>query len=114
MTVMKLPPQLPENLQTRANIVSAYDLCLNLERGILEETKSERDSERSLVLCRILGYLLYYIPMDVGQENVALEIHSCSRDRKGLLQLGETYLDHFIRPCTFSTSQCFDLHLTHT
>jgi len=115
---MKLPPHLPNNLQTRANIVLAYTICLNLEKGILEETKSskmaERHSERRLlVLCRILGFLLLYIPTDVGRENVAHEIQICGKDRESLLQLGEMYLDHFIRPCMLSTFHCFDFYLTH-
>ena len=50
--------------------------------------------------CRILGYLVHFLPIHHGIEYVCTAIISCADD-SALFDLGKTYFDHYIRACMF-------------
>ena len=97
-----LPQELPHRLRdiAHAQVVTAYNICLVLEKSLQQAIERGEDSGNSLMYVRILGYLIHYVPTEQGLKTVAEEITSSSND-SDLLQLGKMYFDHYIRACTF-------------
>ncbi|KZT06607.1 uncharacterized protein LAESUDRAFT_725698 [Laetiporus sulphureus 93-53] len=83
------------NSPTEANAKSLYSL-------VLEAEAAASGHEQNLVRSRILGYLILHPLGDQSRARVLLEIASCNRNHDNrnevLYQLGEFYLQHFIRP----------------
>ena len=97
-----LPSQLPPRLQDNPHVVSAYNICLKLERSLQEATDGRQGIETNVVYIRILGYLIHHVPTDRGLRTVVHEIVSCSDD-SALLEVGKMYYNHYIRACTFAS-----------
>lgn len=98
-----LPLQVPQSLQQHHNlhkIVSAYNICLRVERSLQEDIDKGDDVGRKQIYIRILGYLIHYVPTDRGLGHVVNEIVSSLSD-SALLDVGKSYFDHYIRACTF-------------
>ncbi|KXN84498.1 hypothetical protein AN958_12410 [Leucoagaricus sp. SymC.cos] len=90
-----LPREVPQRLQHLAHPVSAYDICLRLEES-LELAVDNDDVGNNLVYIRILGYLIHYVPTDLGLRKIVEEISSCVDD-SAILAVGQLYYDHYIR-----------------
>lgn len=77
-----LPPELPQHLQERADISSAYTICLNIEHSLqksAEEIPGSTNEEKidaisHLVFIRVLGYLLLFWPKITGVQATSTEI----------------------------------------
>jgi hypothetical protein len=108
-----LPAKVPERLRNRAHIVSAYDICLRLEKSLQQATDKGEDVGKSMINIRILGYLIHFVPTDQGLKTVVDEITSC-KDDFALLNVGKMYYDHYIRACMFATSTYLTCHLTRS
>jgi len=90
-----LPSQLPPRLHS-PHVVSAYNICLKLERSFQEATDGRQDVKKNIVYIRILGYLIHHVPTDRGLRTVVHEIVSCADD-SALLEVGKMYYNHYIR-----------------
>jgi hypothetical protein len=107
-----LPPQVPPGLQHIAHIVSAYNICLRLEKSLQSDRYEGKDVGRNLIYIRILGFLIHHVPTDRALKTVVYEISSCA-DNSALLKVGEMYYNHYIRACTFAPLSTLLLcHLT--
>ncbi|KAK0435688.1 uncharacterized protein EV420DRAFT_1592662 [Desarmillaria tabescens] len=73
------------------NGISAYNICLEFE-------KSAPAGSVALMHARILGYLIIHSPSPSARHEVVKVIHSCAQDHAKLSQLGQTFLNYFIRP----------------
>jgi len=102
LTMSKLPSptKLPVRMQNNSHIMSAYTLCLKLEESVQARMDANEDVRRSMIYCRILGYLLIHYPNDVAWKKVQSDIVSATTDQ-AMLEVGQFYFDHFIRACTF-------------
>ncbi|KIJ47305.1 hypothetical protein M422DRAFT_164180, partial [Sphaerobolus stellatus SS14] len=98
----KLPSEAPPRFRNDPSVISAYNICLNLERGIQKEIDATRDVGRSMIYCRILGYLIHYAPSDEASKAVVQEIISCNEERVSLLEVGEMYYNHYIGAFRFN------------
>ena len=102
MNMTSLPRQVPAILQQHhnlCNIVSAYNICLGMERSLQEDIDKGNDVGRNQIYIRILGYLIHHVPTDRGLGHVVTEITSAMRD-SDLLEVGKRYFDHYIQACT--------------
>ncbi|KDR73312.1 hypothetical protein GALMADRAFT_270137 [Galerina marginata CBS 339.88] len=93
-----LPPKVPERLQDDVHVhaVSAYNICLSVESSLQLAVNNGENVEKDIIYIRILGYLIHFVPTDLGLTVVVAEIFSAKSDRD-LLNVGKTYFDHFIR-----------------
>lgn len=80
--------------QVESRIFEALESNLNL----LGSTKSVLESQ--LMYLRIVGYLLFHVPLDTGKEHVAQSVLSCKTD-EDIFDLGKIYQQHFICVCKF-------------
>jgi hypothetical protein len=96
-----LPLDLPLRLQYIPHVVSAYNICLRLEKSLQEDADEGRDVGINMVYIRILGYLIHHVHTDQGLKTVVYEIVS-AKDNSALLELGMSYYNHYIRACTFA------------
>ena len=98
-----LPSQVPPRLRDIAHVVSAYNICLRLEKSLQDAANKGEDREvgKKLIYIRIMGYLIHHVPTDRGLKTVVLEISSSEND-SDLLQIGKMYFDHYIRACMFT------------
>jgi hypothetical protein len=97
-----LPLQVPQRLRNLAHVVSAYNICLRLEKSLQETANGGQDVGKNLIYIRILGYLEHYVPTDRGLKTVVYEITSSAND-SALLEVGQMYYNHYIRACTFAS-----------
>lgn len=97
-----LPPQLPERFQGDANVhaASAYKFCSRLQGSLQQAVDKGENVGNDIIYIRTLGYLLHFVPTDVGLKVVVAEIFAAMSDR-ALLNVGKMYFDHFIRACAF-------------
>lgn len=97
-----LPPKLPERLQNDAHVraVNAYDICLRVQGSLQQAVDNGKNVGNDIIYIRILGYLLHFVPTNVGLKVVVTEIFVAKSDRD-LLNLGKMYFDHYIRACAF-------------
>ncbi len=67
------------------------------------QTAGKSINEDHIVICaRILGYLLLNAPSQSALREVANVVHSCRKDDSrydNFLELGDCFLNWFIRPC---------------
>lgn len=96
-----LPPEVPKRLEHLAHVVSAYNICLRLEKSLQKAIDKGESVGQDMIFVRILGYLIYFVPTDQGLNTVVQEISSCNEDSATLLAVGKMYYDHYIRACTF-------------
>ncbi|KAK2462469.1 hypothetical protein APHAL10511_005439 [Amanita phalloides] len=99
-----LPPLVPQRVQDRAAVVSAYNMLQRLENTILAEnnrasvvTRGKNKRDVDLMYCRIIGHFFHHVPSDRGLVNLVREVTSTSGDRQKLLDLGKLYYDHAFR-----------------
>ncbi|KIM38162.1 hypothetical protein M413DRAFT_420662 [Hebeloma cylindrosporum] len=93
-----LPSEIPERLGKTAEVFSAYDTCLTLEKKLQLAFDKGDDVRDNLIYVRILGYLIHYVPTDQGLESIIEEVRSCAdADDSALFDVGKSYYDHFIR-----------------
>ncbi|KAF8326943.1 hypothetical protein F5887DRAFT_1084106 [Amanita rubescens] len=93
-----LPLLLPQPLQDRASVVSAYNMLRRLEATILAENDHVTSNRRDVDLimhCRIVGHFFHHVPGDRGLANLVREVNSTCGDRQKLLDLGKLYYDGF-------------------
>lgn len=89
------PASEQEALAPHPNAISAYDTCLNFEIHALENNAAQ-----DVIRARLMGYLLLHAPPHPNAlPEVVRCIHSCGGDYSKLSELGQTFLDYFIRPC---------------
>ncbi|KIJ27250.1 hypothetical protein M422DRAFT_37885 [Sphaerobolus stellatus SS14] len=93
----KLPPQVTPRLLDNPYAVSSYNMCLKLEKDLQDEIDAGHDVGRSMIYCRILGYLLLHAPSDKAFSVVRREIDACEEKSDRLLQVGAIYYNHYIR-----------------
>ncbi|KXN80817.1 hypothetical protein AN958_07253 [Leucoagaricus sp. SymC.cos] len=91
-----LPRDVPLRLRHLAHVVSAYDICLRLEKSLQLAIDNGDDIGNNPVYVRILGYLIHYVPTDLGLRKIVEEISSCVDD-SAILAVGQMYYDHYIR-----------------
>ncbi|KXN83403.1 hypothetical protein AN958_01476 [Leucoagaricus sp. SymC.cos] len=91
-----LPHEVPQRLQHLAHVVSAYDICLKLEESLQLAVDNDDDVGNNPIYVRILGYLIHYVPTDLGLRKIVEEISSCVDD-SAILAVGQLYYDHYIR-----------------
>ncbi|KXN83933.1 hypothetical protein AN958_00797 [Leucoagaricus sp. SymC.cos] len=91
-----LPREVPQRLQHLAHVVSAYDICLKLEESLQLAIDNDDDVGNNPIYVRILGYLIHYVPTDLGLRKIVEEISSCVDD-SAILAVGQLYYDHYIR-----------------
>ncbi|KAK0216735.1 hypothetical protein EDD85DRAFT_798168 [Armillaria nabsnona] len=91
MPAAALPPVtgIPDGLD--ANDISAYNVCLEFENSVTS-------NNHALIHARVLGYLIIHSPSRTALHEVVKVIHSCAGDHSKLSQLGQTFIDYFIRP----------------
>ncbi|KAH7886546.1 hypothetical protein F5I97DRAFT_1867971 [Phlebopus sp. FC_14] len=85
-----LPPRTEAKLGHYRNGLSAYDVCLRLEKNAT--------TDEGRMHARILGYLILHAPSHMAQSEVVKVIHSCAEDQKKLFDLGQCFRLWFIRP----------------
>ena len=97
-----LPPKLPERLQNDAHVdtMSAYNICLRVESSLQQAVNNNENIGNDIIYIRILGYLIHFVPTDLGLRVVVAEILSAKSDR-ALLDVGKMYFNHYIRACAF-------------
>ncbi|KAF9062653.1 hypothetical protein BDP27DRAFT_1233257 [Rhodocollybia butyracea] len=86
-----LPP--PKNIEHRFQTPdhsNAYTSVYNFHQRVL-------GGEASVIRARVLGFLLILSPNDTVRAEVVSTVVSCSND-SALYDLGEVYMDFFIRP----------------
>ncbi|KAF5334992.1 hypothetical protein D9611_010051 [Ephemerocybe angulata] len=81
----------PKQAESYPDWASAYAAILDIERGI--EERQIGDS-KSLIFCRILGYLLECAPGGEARSIVASEILDCNGDVDRILAIGAWYFEH--------------------
>jgi len=72
------------------NALSAYNVCLDFQ------SKAPDDD---VIRARVLGYLILNAPSATAQDEVVKVIRSCNHNFRSLSELGETFINYFIRPC---------------
>jgi hypothetical protein len=102
-----LPLSLPEHFQLDMVVFTAYVICREIERQIVESVVQLKSTISPLVSVRILGWLLIYTPTDTGRTNIGREITSCESLQK-VIDLGVHYHNHFIRCCERLIHRFFD------
>jgi hypothetical protein len=94
-----LPPASSEKVgNLEPNALSAYNVCLDFERAAA--AKTDIDATRH---ARVLGYLILYAPSVHAHHEVIKEIHSCAQKYDTLSELGQYFMDYFLRPCKLFT-----------
>ncbi|KAK2462571.1 hypothetical protein APHAL10511_005414 [Amanita phalloides] len=78
-----LPPLVPQRVQDRPDVVSAYNMLRRLETTILAEIDHATSSvvtDVDLMYCRIVGHFFHHVPSDRGLGNLVREAVSiCKR-----------------------------------
>ncbi|KAF9242093.1 hypothetical protein BU15DRAFT_44401 [Melanogaster broomeanus] len=87
-----LPPQheLGPRLNNLPNVSDAYTMILHLEQ-------SAQDDKQKLIHARTLGYLILEGPSD--DRDWHGEVVYCRGDETALAEVGELYVQHYIRSC---------------
>jgi hypothetical protein len=93
-----LPPAGSEQVgNLEPNALSAYNFCLDFECAAA--AKTDIDAIRA----RVLGYLILHAPSIHARHEVIKVIHSCAQKYDTLSELGQYFIDSFIRPCKLFT-----------
>jgi hypothetical protein len=93
-TMSALPPIKDlESLGLRPNAISAYNVCIDFE--------SWAATDQSRICARVLGYLIIHAPSVAAAHEVVRVIQTCARNFQKLSDLGDTFINYFIRPCKF-------------
>lgn len=96
----------PEAMQLGSSELSAYRVCLDFQENVTEPTR--------IIYARVLGYLILYAPNQSARAEITKVIHSCSHGFEALSELGQSFLDYYIRPCKFSFGIRKVLRITRT
>ncbi|TFK32193.1 hypothetical protein BDQ12DRAFT_692868 [Crucibulum laeve] len=91
-----LPTELPQSVQCIANIVSAYNICLRLEKSLQEDIDNGKDVGLDMICSRVLGYLILFAQGYEGLKIIVHQIHTCANDTPKLLAVGKLYFDDYI------------------
>lgn len=86
---MAVPLPVAKETRLEDNALSAYNVCLDFQ------SKAPDDD---VIPARVLGYLILNAPSATAQHEVVKVIHSCKHDFRTLSELGETFINYFIRP----------------
>jgi hypothetical protein len=93
-----LPPASSKQVgNLEPNALSAYNVCLDFECAAA--AKTDIDTIRA----RVLGYLILHAPSIHARHEVVKVIHSCAQNYDALSELGDSFIDYFIRPCKLFT-----------
>jgi hypothetical protein len=85
-----VPLPIAKEARLEGSALSAYNVCLDFQ------SKAPDDD---VIRARVLGYLILNAPSATAQHEVVKVIHSCKHDFRTLSELGETFINYFIRPC---------------
>jgi len=102
-----LPPAGSEQISNLdPNALSAYNVCLDVERAA--ETArmaslSVSGTDSDTIRARVLGYLILHAPCFHARHEVIKVIHPCAQNYDAFSELGQTFIDYFIRPCNLFT-----------
>lgn len=96
------PPKAIEHKFQTQDHSNAYTSVYNLHQRVLGD-------EASVIRARVLGFLLILTTNDTVRAEVVSTVVSCSNDA-ALHDLGEVYMDFFIRPCKFPLSNIASQH----
>ena len=88
--MVAVPLPIAKETRLEDNPLSAYNVCLDFQ------SKAHNDD---VMRARVLGYLILNAPSATALHEVVKVIHSCSHDFRSLSELGETFINYFIRPC---------------
>ena len=92
-----LPLEVPKRFRDIPDAVTAYDICLGLEKFLLLAVVNKGDDVGSkLIYVRILGYLVHHFPTDQGLGKIVEEIISSVDDSALQVDVGKIYYDHYI------------------
>ncbi|KAF9061998.1 hypothetical protein BDP27DRAFT_1484480 [Rhodocollybia butyracea] len=94
--LLPLPKDVQHKLQTSSHL-SAYTSVYNFQQQVLKD-------EAKVIRARVLGFMLLVAPSDTVRAEVVVSIVSCLNDT-ALYELGDKYMEFFIRPCECFTSQ---------
>ncbi|KAF9240960.1 hypothetical protein BU15DRAFT_87516 [Melanogaster broomeanus] len=89
MTALPRQHELDLHINHLPLVDRAYSMILQFEQSA--------KSDKELVHARILGYLIIHGPSDDARETVAREVDSCHGDETKLGNLGQFYVEHYIR-----------------
>jgi hypothetical protein len=89
-----VPLPIAKETRLEENALSAYNVCLEFQNKAHND-----DVMRDVMRARVLGYLILNAPSATAQHEVVEVIHSCRHDFRTLSELGETFINYFIRPC---------------
>ncbi|KAF7976475.1 hypothetical protein HWV62_6743 [Athelia sp. TMB] len=93
----RLPPN-PFNGNTLSREHSAYATCLRYEAEATAGSHPVLSGLESIVLARVLGYLIIYAPTELGRANISHDVASCDTTEK-LADMAKLYVAAFIRCC---------------
>jgi hypothetical protein len=95
--MVSLPPAKQTNIgDHEPNVLSAYNVILDFEHN----AKTDNDALHA----RILGYLILHAPSIHARHEMVRVIHSCEQNHETLSELGQHFINFFIRPCKSLTS----------
>jgi len=87
MSKLPLLTELPQRILDDPYTKSVYTQCLGLEKVVQSRIDAKQDVGRSMIYCRILGYLLIHAPNDQARAKVRRDIVSATTDQ-AMLDLG--------------------------
>ncbi|KAI6030002.1 hypothetical protein EDC04DRAFT_3065675 [Pisolithus marmoratus] len=92
-----LPPTL-ESYRDQPSVLSAYNICLRLQKRIQCAIDSGKDMTKEMMYCRVLGSLFHHLPAPAVNGDLVRSVTTISSDDEKLLELGKFFYEHFIKP----------------
>lgn len=90
----------PFNIATQTQSRSAYAACQAFEAAATAGNVPNAGGIESLVLARVLGYMLLYAPDDIALTNLSNEaVDAYTESLEKMANLGLLYVNAFIRCC---------------
>ncbi|KZP05196.1 hypothetical protein FIBSPDRAFT_843242 [Athelia psychrophila] len=89
-------PVNPYNIGTHPYECNAYATCLTYEMEAIAGSHHATSGPQSVVLARVLGYMIIHAPTALGRTNVSNAVTS-SATTEGLVDLAKLYMTNFIR-----------------
>lgn len=87
------------------SVDSAYNLCYEEQQRLLSTGLS--DDHQDLVRIRVLGWMFHFAPEHRMLAELARAVISCNGDREKYSELGQFFINFWIRSCEFADVQFF-------